>query len=165
MVTVKPGFDDNQQLVTGCSGSGPCTSQGTNFVYLHTEPDAASPLVKDAGLHPDGSYSTTQVSDHGARLAAGQKVVVAQKSGDWLGVSYLGDIGWLYSPKTHPTVLPSGGRTVSAKPGAQSVPVYAAALVRAQSTLLHLVLDTEVITSRTTIAAIRANALKQQSAS
>ena len=124
VVTVKPGFDDNQQLVTGCSGSGPCTAQGTNFVYLHTEPDAASPLVKDAGLHPDGSNSTTHVSDHGARLTAGQKVVVAQRSGDWLGVSYLGDIGWLYSPKTHPTVLPSDGRTVSAKPGAQSVPVY-----------------------------------------
>ena len=44
-------------------------------------------------------------------------------------------------------------------------PAFAAALVRAQSTLLHLVLDTEVITSRTTIAAIRANALDQQSAS
>ena len=44
-------------------------------------------------------------------------------------------------------------------------PAFAAALVRAQSTLLHLVLDTEVITSRTTIAAIRANALEQQSAS
>ena len=124
VVTIKPGFDGNQQLVTGCSGSGPCASQGTNFVYLHTEPSPASPLVKDAGLHPDGSYSTTDVSDHGARLAAGQKVVVAQKSGDWLGVSYLGDIGWLYSPKTHPAVLPSGGRTVSAKPGAESVPVY-----------------------------------------
>ena len=124
VVTVKPGFDDNRQFVTGCSGSGPCASQGTNFVYLHTEPNASSPLVKDLGLRPDGSYSTTHVSDHGARLAAGQQVVVAQKSGDWLGVPYLGDIGWLYSPKAHPAVLPSGGKTVSAKPGAESVPVY-----------------------------------------
>ena len=124
VVTVKPGFDDNQQLVTGCVGSDPCTPQGTNFVYLHTEPNATSPLVRDAGLHPDGSYSTTQVSDHGARLAAGAKVVVAQKSGDWLGVSYLGDIGWLYSPKAHPVVIPSRGETVSARPGALSVPVY-----------------------------------------
>jgi N-acetyl-anhydromuramyl-L-alanine amidase AmpD len=124
VVTVKPGFDGNQQLVTGCSSSDPCPPQGTNFVYLHTEPDPASPLVKDAGLHPDGSSSTTKVSDHGARLAAGQQVVVAQKSGDWLGVSYLGDIGWLYSPKTHPVVIRSRGRTVSAKPGVLSVPVY-----------------------------------------
>lgn len=124
VVTVKPGFADNQQVVTGCAGSGPCTPQGTNFVYLHTEPNAASPLVKDLGLHPDGTSSTTRVSDHGARLAAGQKVVVAQRSGDWLGVPYLGEIGWLYSPKAHPSVLPSGGRTVSAKAGAASVPVY-----------------------------------------
>lgn len=124
VVTVKPGFDDNQQLVTGCTSSGPCTPQGTNFVYLHTEPNASSPLVKDIGLHPDGSSSTTLVSDHGARLAAGQKIVVAQKSGDWLGVAYLGDIGWLYSPKNDPVVIPSGGKTVSAKPGVESVPVY-----------------------------------------
>jgi N-acetyl-anhydromuramyl-L-alanine amidase AmpD len=124
VVTVKPGFDDNQQLLTGCSDSGPCPPQGTNFVYLHTEPNVSSPLVKDLGLHPDGSDSTTQVSDHGARLAAGQKVVVAKKSGDWLGVPYLGEIGWFYSPKSDPVVIPSGGRTVSAKPGAESVPVY-----------------------------------------
>jgi N-acetyl-anhydromuramyl-L-alanine amidase AmpD len=124
VVTVKPGFEDNQQLVTGCSASGACPSQGTNFVYLHTEPNASSPLVKDIGLHPDGSNSTTQVSDHGARLAAGQKVVVARRSGGWLGVWYLGDIGWFYSPKSDPVVLPSGGKTLSAKPGAESVPVY-----------------------------------------
>ena len=79
--------------------------------------------MRDAGLHPDGSYSTTQVSDHGARLAAGAKVVVAQKSGDWLGVSYLGDIGWLYSPKAQPVVIPSRGETVSARPGARAVTV------------------------------------------
>ena len=124
VVTVAPGFADNQQPVTGCSGSGPCPTQGTNFVYLHTQPNASSPLVKDVGLHPDGTNSTTQVSDHGARLVAGQKVYVAQKSGDWLGVWYLGDIGWLYSPKSDPAVLPSGGKTVSAKPGSDSVPVY-----------------------------------------
>ncbi len=124
IVTVKPGFADNQQVVTGCSGSGPCATQGTNFVYLHTKPDLSSPLVKDIGLHPDGSYSTTQVSDHGARLAAGQKVYVAQKAGDWLGVWYLGDIGWLYSPKSDPVVLPSDGKVVTAKAGLTEAPVY-----------------------------------------
>jgi N-acetyl-anhydromuramyl-L-alanine amidase AmpD len=122
--TVAPGFEDNVQPLTGCSGSGPCTPQGTNFVYLHTQPDASSPLVKDAGLRPDGSYSTTHVSDHGARLAAGQKVVVAKRSGDWAGVWYLGEIGWLYTPKSDPVLLPSDGATVSPKPGAASAPVY-----------------------------------------
>ena len=125
IVTVKPGFGNNQQPVTGCSSAGqPCPTQGTNFVYLHTQPSASSPLVSDVGLHPDGSPSTTQVSDHGARLAAGQKVVVARKSGDWLGVWYLGDIGWLYSPKSHPVVLPSDGKIVTPRPGVSTVPVY-----------------------------------------
>ncbi len=125
IVTIRPGFADNQQPVTGCSSPGtPCPAQGTNFVYLHTQPNASSPLVTDIGLHPDGSPSTTAVSDHGARLAAGQKVVVARKSGDWLGVWYLGDIGWLYSPKAHPVVLPSDGRLVTAKSGMSAVPVY-----------------------------------------
>ncbi len=124
IVTVAPGFDNNQQLVTGCDGAGPCETQGTNFLYLHTEPNESSPLVKDVGLHPDGSASTTLVSDHGARVAAGQKLVVAQRSGDWVGVWYLGAIGWLHSPKHHETVLRSDGRTVSAKPGRESVPVY-----------------------------------------
>ena len=123
--TVAPGFADNVQPVTGCTQAGQqCEPQGTNFVYLHTQPDASSPLVKDVGLHPDGSYSTTYVSDHGARLAAGQKVVVSKRSGDWVSVWYLGEIGWLYSPKSDPVLLPSDGATVAAKPGAASVPVY-----------------------------------------
>jgi len=124
--TVKPGFAGNQQVVIGCStpATKACPAQGTNFVYLHTLPSATSPLVKDLGLHADGTNSTTQVSDIGARLAAGQKVVVSQTSGDWLGVSYLGAIGWLYSPAASPSVVPAGGKTVSAIAGPASVPVY-----------------------------------------
>ncbi len=125
VVTVAPGFADNQQTVTGCSSAGePCPAQGTNFVYLHTQPSEASPLVSDVGLHPDGSPSTTEVADIGARVAAGQKLVVAGHSGDWLGVWYLGQLGWLESPRQHPTVVPSKGRVVTAKPGVAEVPVY-----------------------------------------
>ena len=94
IVTVKPGFDDNQQTVTGCDSdpttTDTCPTQGTNFVYLHQQPSASSPLVTDKGLHPDESPSTTNVSDHGARVAAGQKLVVSERQGDWLGVWYLG---------------------------------------------------------------------------
>ncbi|MGH3497519.1 MAG: N-acetylmuramoyl-L-alanine amidase [Nocardioidaceae bacterium] len=125
-VTVAPGFTGNQQPVTGCDGNNadPCPAQGTNFVYLHTAPDASSPLVPDIGLHPDGSPSTTFVSDWGPRAAAGQKLVVAQRAGDWVGVWWSGQLGWIYSPKDHPTVLRSHGVTVTAMPGANSVPVY-----------------------------------------
>ena len=128
VVTVAPGFHGNKQRVTGCDGdpstADTCPKQGTNFVYLHQAPDAASPLVKDPGLHPDGSASTTEVWDHGARVAAGTKLVVSERQGDWLGVWYLGEIGWLHSPVDDPTVVPSQGQVVTAKAGAASVPVY-----------------------------------------
>lgn len=124
VVTVRPGFDDNRQPVTGCQGAGtPCPAQGTNFVYLHTAPSADAPLVKDVGLHPDGSASTTGVSDIGARAAAGQKLLVAQRSGDWLGVWYLGGIAWLHNPAANPAVAPSRGMVVVPR-GSDPVPVY-----------------------------------------
>jgi N-acetylmuramoyl-L-alanine amidase len=124
VVTVAPGFDGNEQSVTGCRAPGvPCAAQGTNFVYLHTTPSEDAPLVKDVGLHPDGSYSTTGVSDIGARVTAGQKLLVAQRSGDWLGVWYLGDIAWLHNPADHPTVVRAQGKVVLPR-GSAPVPVY-----------------------------------------
>ena len=123
LVTVRPDFATNQQPVTGCDPDGTCPVQGTNFVYLHQSPSADSPLVTDIGLHPDGSPSTTEVSDIGARVAAGQQLVVAERSGDWLGVWWLGEEGWLYDPPAHPSVVPARGRVVVAR-GADAVPVY-----------------------------------------
>jgi N-acetyl-anhydromuramyl-L-alanine amidase AmpD len=123
VVTVKPGFAGNVQPVTDCDPDGTCPPQGTNFVYLHQGPSADSPLVTDIGLHPDGSPSTTGVSDIGARVAAGQEIVVDERQGDWLGVWWLGEKGWLYDPPTAPTVTPSSGRVVVTA-GDRAVPVY-----------------------------------------
>jgi hypothetical protein len=123
LVTVKPGFSDNEQPVTGCDADGTCPAQGTNFVYLHQSPSADSPLVTDIGLEPDGSPSTTGVSDIGARADAGQELAVADRSGDWLGVWWLGEEGWLYDPPSHPSVVPTSGRVV-VPAGGDPVPVY-----------------------------------------
>jgi hypothetical protein len=132
--TVKPGFDDNQQLVTECDGAGTtCEPQGTNFVYVHQAPDADSPLVADVGLRPGSTESTTEVDDIGARLAAGQKVVVDRRQGDWIAVWYLGETGWVYSPKSDPVVVPSDGPTVSAAPGHDEVAVYGRAYPEAEA--------------------------------
>ncbi len=131
IVTVAPGFDGNVQEIVGCTSAGvPCAEQGSNFVYLHTRPDASSPLVKDPGLRPNGAHSTRQVSDIGARAAAGQKFLVAERRGDWIGVWYLGEIAWMHSPKADPVVLPSQGRVVVAA-GDAPVPVYGRALPEA----------------------------------
>jgi hypothetical protein len=127
VVTVKPGFDDNVQPLVGCETAGvDCEPHGTNFVYLHQAPDAESPLAWDEGLRPDATASTTQVSDIGARAAAGQELVVADREGDWLGVWWLGRLAWLESPQDDPTVVRSRGRTLKVVPrdGLESVPVY-----------------------------------------
>ncbi|HEX4470857.1 MAG TPA: peptidoglycan recognition family protein [Nocardioides sp.] len=123
LVTVRPGFADNEQPVTGCDVDGTCPVQGTNFVYLHQSPSTDAPLVADVGLHPDGSPSTTGVSDIGARAAAGQKLVVAERSGDWLGVWWLGEEGWIYDPPSQPVAVPARGRVVLPR-GQEPVPVY-----------------------------------------
>jgi hypothetical protein len=122
-VVLKPGFDDNVQVLTGCTSAG-CTPQGTNFVYLRTAPEDTAPLVKDAGLRPDGSNSTTHVSDIGARAAAGSSYVVADKSGDWIAVWYLGAKGWFRNPAAAPDAFTKPGLVVTPKAGLTSVPVY-----------------------------------------
>ncbi len=125
IVTIKPGFADNPQVMTGCATAGvPCQEQGSNFVYLRQAPDDNAPLVKDIGLRPDGSNSTTQVSDIGARAAAGAQYVVAQRQGDWVGVWYLGAIGWFKSPRSAPDAFAKPGAVVTPKKGKVSVPVY-----------------------------------------
>ena len=130
VVTVAPGFEGNEQPLTGCAGG--CVTTDTNFVYLRTAPSQNAPLVKDMGLHPDGTNSTTQVSDIGARAAAGHKFIVAERRGDWLKVWYLGEIAWIHSPQGDPVVRPSQGRVVVAT-GDQSVPIYGRAYPEASA--------------------------------
>lgn len=128
VVTVKPGFDDNVQPIVGCDEAGaPCEQQGANFVYLHQSADADSPLVRDEGLRPGASASTTHVSDIGARAGAGQQLAVAQTERRWLGVWWLGRMGWLHNPKNDPTVIRARGpkpRKVVPRSGLDEVPVY-----------------------------------------
>jgi hypothetical protein len=125
IVTIKPGFADNVQVLTNCTGAGTtCTPQGTNFVYLRQAPDDAAPLVKDIGLRPDGSNGTTEVSDIGPRAAAGSQYVVAQRQGDWVAVWYLGAIAWFKSPASAPDAFAKPGLVVKPKKGLASVPVY-----------------------------------------
>ncbi|MEV0801152.1 N-acetylmuramoyl-L-alanine amidase [Kribbella sp. NPDC050281] len=125
IVSIKPGFENNVQVVTDCTGAGTtCDPQGTNFVYLRQSPDDAAPLVKDVGLRPGATASTTQVSDIGARATAGSQYVVAQRQGDWVAVWYLGALGWFKSPASAPDAFAKPGLVVKPKAGKASVPVY-----------------------------------------
>jgi hypothetical protein len=109
IIRILPGFDGNEQTVTGCDTNNPpiCVVDGpqpaTNFVALHVQPDEGAPLVKDIGLHPDGSASTTKPDDVGGRVAAGTDFVVAAVYGDWTAIWYLGQKAWFHNPVKSPT--------------------------------------------------------------
>ena len=125
IVRILPGFEPNQQVVTGCTSAGaPCDPQGTNFVYLHPEPSDSSPLVKDVGLHPDNSDSTTYVSDIGARATAGVEYAVADRQGDWTAVWYLGQKAWFYNKDQKKSAKNVGGSLVVPKAGVAAAPLY-----------------------------------------
>jgi N-acetyl-anhydromuramyl-L-alanine amidase AmpD len=128
-VTIAPRFASNKQTVTRCDAAQTCTElpkQGTNFVYLRTEPRASAPLLTDPGLHPDGASGTTKVEDISAKAVSGQKFAVAERRGDWTAIWFGGYKGWFYNPTSRAdrTAVPSRGHLVTPKPGVQSVPVY-----------------------------------------
>lgn len=118
VVTVKPGFGDNVQPMTGCTTAGtPCPEFGTNFVNLRTAPSADAPLVGGA---------TIAVSDKNPRAAAGAQLYVAARQGEWLQVWWDGAPAWLHNPKDDPVVIPSRGQVVEPA-GDAPVTVYARA--------------------------------------
>lgn len=126
VVTIKPGFADNDQTVTGC-GDDPdaaCDESGTNFVYLHQAPSKDSPLVNDPGLNPGGAPSTTDVSDIGARAAAGAQYGYAGRHSDWTAIWYLGKKAWFHNPADDPTAVRSVGKVVTPEHGVAKAPVY-----------------------------------------
>ena len=134
LVRILPGFEGNVQAVTSCTTAGvACEPQGTNFVYLHQAPDAASPLVNDIGRKPNGVPSTTGVSDIGARAQAGLEFAVADRQGDWTAIWFNGVKGWFHNPEGEPTAIPVRGSYVVPKAGRSTVPVYGRAYPEASA--------------------------------
>ena len=123
-VVINPDLRTNKPRFTGCADDGTCPALGSSAVVLHSAPSDTAPLVKDLGLHPDGSPSTMDVSDHGARASAGQRFAVADRRGDWTAIWYLGQVAWFRNPRSAPTATPSIGLVVTPKPGRATVPVY-----------------------------------------
>ncbi|SFW45542.1 N-acetylmuramoyl-L-alanine amidase [Amycolatopsis australiensis] len=125
LVTIDPDFARNQPVFTGCDTAGrPCAPRGSEAVVLHSEPSETAPLLKDAGLHPDGSASTMDVADVGSRVATGQQYAVAEVRGDWTAIWYLGQKGWFHNPRDARVAKPAFGWVVTPKPGLATVPVY-----------------------------------------
>ena len=119
-VTVRPGFEDNQNEVTKCEeqspGSGPCDPEaGTNFVYLRQAPSQDARLARDPGWNPGENASSTVANDIGARAAAGTQLAVNDVEGEWLQVSWGGSLVWLHNPADDPVVARVAAPTVTVK--------------------------------------------------
>ena len=136
VVTIDPNWATNQPPVTDCQ-SGTCQplpAQPANFVYLHTQPSASSPLLADPTLYPNGGAGTTQDSDWGDKAPYGYQYVVAGQQGDWTGIWYAGVEGWFYNPPgAGQTARYSSATVVTPKPGMTSVPVYGSAFPEASA--------------------------------
>nr|WP_229844749.1 N-acetylmuramoyl-L-alanine amidase [Streptomyces cinnamoneus] len=125
MVTIAPDYDDHEPVYTGCVKPGePCAPHGSGAVRLHTAPREDAPLIKDVGLRPDGSPSTTDVNDTGARASTGQQFAVADREGGWTAIWYLGQRAWFRDPWWGPTAVGSRGRLVTPREGLKEIPVY-----------------------------------------
>lgn len=128
VVTITPEFAQNQPPVTSCQ-NGICVElprQGTNFVYLRTQPRDDAPLITDAALHPDGSPGTTRISDWSAKAAQGQNFAVAERRNNWTAIWFSGQKAWFYNPDNWPdrNATPAWSRRVTPKYGKERIPVY-----------------------------------------
>ncbi|MEU9121504.1 N-acetylmuramoyl-L-alanine amidase [Streptomyces sp. NPDC048506] len=125
LVTIRPDYAGNQPRYTGCEKPGDvCAPHGSAAVRLYTAPSETAPLVKDVGLHPDGSDSTDGVNDTGARATTGQQFAVARRSGDWTAIWYLGQLAWFRNPHDAPTAVDAKGLIATPKADIAEVPVY-----------------------------------------
>lgn len=127
VLTIMPDFATNRPAVTYCYSAGDCRAvqpQGSNFVYLHTAPDASAPLVGDPALHGSADGGTTRADDWGDKAVTGQRFYRAERRGDWDAVFYGGVKAWLYDPSGAPTAAPGTGTTITPRAGRSSIPVY-----------------------------------------
>ncbi|MFB6436464.1 N-acetylmuramoyl-L-alanine amidase [Streptomyces sp. NPDC056411] len=125
LVTIRPDYGANKPRYTGCEKPGDtCAPHGSGAVRLYTAPSESAPLVKDIGLHQDGSDSTQGVNDTGARATTGQRFAVAGRSGNWTAIWYLGQRAWFRNPADAPTAVNARGLVATPKEGRTQIPVY-----------------------------------------
>lgn len=132
LVTIRPDYAANRPQYTGCVSKGrPCASHGSSEVRLYSAPDESSALVTDIGL--GGRAPTIDVNDLSSRVSTGQQYAVADRSGDWTAIWYLGQKAWFKNPGKNPTAVNASGLVVTPKEGLDSVPVYGRAYPEASA--------------------------------
>ncbi|MGP2436133.1 N-acetylmuramoyl-L-alanine amidase [Streptomyces sp. JW3] len=131
VVTIRPNYAANRPVYTGCASAGePCAAHGSSEVRLYSDHFEDAPLIKDIGL---GTTPTAGVNDLSSRVSTGQQYAVADRWGEWTAIWYLGQKAWFRDPPAEPVAVPAKGVTVTAKDGADSVPVYGRAYPEASA--------------------------------
>jgi hypothetical protein len=128
VVVIAPRFAENFQQLGDCTPTG-CAAlggQGSNIVYLHTEPRPDAPLIGDPDLHPDGSPGTTDLGDWSARALTGDAYAVAARITDWTGIWFAGRLAWFADPDGC-VGRPTRRVVVTPRPDRGPIPVYGAA--------------------------------------
>ncbi|MFD5321241.1 N-acetylmuramoyl-L-alanine amidase [Streptomyces sp. NPDC127098] len=125
LVTIAPDYDTHSPGYVDCGSPGQqCPPHGSGAVRLHTAPSHEAPLVRDIATHPGDGESSTGVNDVGARASAGQTFAVADRSGDWTAIWYLGQEAWFHNPADAPTAVNTRGLVATGRDGAATIPVY-----------------------------------------
>lgn len=124
IVTIKPNFATNQPAMTYCydrevSSCRAVPAQPSNFVYLHTAPDANAPLVTNPYIKSD----PTRANNWANKALTGQQFYRAGRQGDWDAIYFGSQQAWFYNPRNSNTV-PGSGMLVTPKAGLTSIPIY-----------------------------------------
>ncbi len=126
VVTIRPDYASNRPTYTGCVTAGePCAAHGSSEVRLYSQPDT------DVGARqghrdciPRAASRRSASTTSGARVSTGQQYAVAERSGDWTAIWYLGQKAWFQNPAANPTAVRAVGAVVTPKDGLTEIPVY-----------------------------------------
>jgi hypothetical protein len=123
LVTIRPGFEENQPAVSYCytDGCRDVPQQPASFIPLYTAPAFDAPLADDPSLPGPG---TTRAYDWGSKAAAGQQFYRVERRGDWDAIYYGGQRVWYHNPGGDSVTVPGRGLLVRPRAGLASVHVY-----------------------------------------
>jgi hypothetical protein len=141
IVAIMPKFAENYHQLTDCTGGcDGLPEQGSNIIYLYTEPRDGAPLLSDPALHPTGLPGTTNTYDWSARAVVGQRFVVADRRKDWTGVWFAGQVGWFPDPDGK-IGAPAAGEVITPAADRDSIPVYGTAFPERAAYPPHVEID------------------------
>lgn len=128
VVVIRPEFATNKPHVTYCYGPNQASDcrdapdRASNFVYLHTLPDDASPLIQDPYLT---RWPGDRLYNWGNKARTGHRAVRVERSFDWDAIYYGGQKAWFKNTGRMVTrTLGTASIVVTPRSGLASIPAF-----------------------------------------